>query len=97
MYTVYVLKSLKNGKRYVGFTSKSIKERFDWHKWGLSAWTRQQRPLVILYSEQHGTKEEAMKRERYFKTGQGRRTLDHLVSSVSAKNHGGRATQFGAG
>ena len=34
MFTVYVLKSLKNQKRYVGFTAQPLSKRLNWHRWG---------------------------------------------------------------
>ena len=77
-YTVYVLKSLKNGKRYVGCTSKNLKERLDWHRWKMTSWTKQNSPFELIYSEERETKAEALRREKYLKTGQGRRTLEHL-------------------
>ena len=77
-FTIYVLKSLKNGKQYVGSTSKDLKERLDWHRWGLTSWTKQNGPFEFVYSEERDTKQEALRREKYFKTGQGRRTLEHL-------------------
>jgi putative endonuclease len=82
MCTVDVLKSFKNGKRYVGFTSKSISTRLNWHRWGLTAWTKQNGPFQLIYSEQCTEKEKALKREKYFKTGQGRRTLDILIAQL---------------
>ncbi len=79
MFIVYVLKSQKNGKRYIGMTSKSINKRLDWHRWGLTSWTRQNRPFDLLYTEELQTKSDALKREQYLKTGQGRRTIDCLL------------------
>ena len=94
-FAVYVLKSLKNGKCYVGSTSKELTKRLDWHRWGLTAWTRQNGPFELLYSEERDTKQEALRREKYFKTGQGRRTLELLVKNqkfgtgAPATKHGG--------
>ena len=79
MFIVYVLRSQKNEKRYVGFTSKSLTQRLDWHRWGLTAWTKQNGPFDLLYSEEYGDKQSALRRESYLKTGQGRRTLDHIL------------------
>jgi len=101
MHIVYALKSLKNGKRYVGYTSKDVSMRLDWHRWGLTSWTKQNGPFELIHIESFTKKEEALSRERYFKTGQGRKTLDSLVresgSSAPAKRRGGRATCSGAG
>ena len=99
MYTVYVLKSLKNGKKYVGMTSKNLSQRLDWHRWGLTSWTRQNGPFKLIYSEQLDTKGKALAREKYLKSGQGRRTVEHMIksSSVCAIKHGASATICGGG
>jgi len=79
MFNIYVLKSLKNGKRYVGYTSKSVQERFLEHNSGKNTFTRQNKPFMLIYSEEYKIKEEAMKRERFLKSGQGRKFLDNLT------------------
>ncbi|MBN1325867.1 GIY-YIG nuclease family protein [Candidatus Falkowbacteria bacterium] len=79
MYYVYVLKSLKNGKRYVGFTSKQLNARFKEHNAGSNKWTRENRPFINIYSEEYKTKTEAMKREKFLKSGQGRKILDSII------------------
>ena len=83
MVTVYVLKSTKNGKRYVGITTKPIDVRLSWHEQGLTRWTAQNGPFELVYQEISSTKLKAIKREKYFKTGQGRRTLDLLMNRDS--------------
>jgi len=78
MFYTYVLKSFKNGKRYIGYTSKSPEERLRQHNKGCSEWTRKNRPFELLYYEKLENKTEAIKRERYLKTGYGRKFLDNL-------------------
>ena len=101
MFNVYVLKSLRNGKRYIGFTANSLSKRLRWHRLGLTAWTKQNGPFELIHAEEFNNKEQALKRERFFKTGNGRKTLNLILSkkssSASAKKHGGPATQFGGG
>ena len=100
MYTVYVLKSTKNSKRYVGMTSKELTLRLDWHRWGLTSWTKQNGPFDLIHVEEFSSREEATRREKYLKTGQGRRTLDHVVSkngSACATERGASATICGGG
>jgi len=80
MFNVYVLKSLKNGKRYVGYTARSVQERFLEHNSGKSTFTRQNRPFMLIYSEEYQTKIEAMKREKFLKSGQGRKILDSITN-----------------
>ena len=101
MFTVYVLRSLKNGKRYVGFTSKELFQRLKWHDWGLTAWTRQNGPFEAIHSETFRQKDKAQRRERFFKTGNGRKTLDIILAkdsgSASATQRGEPATVCGGG
>ncbi|MDD5173133.1 MAG: GIY-YIG nuclease family protein [Patescibacteria group bacterium] len=76
MHFTYILKSLKNSKRYVGYTSKDPEIRLKEHNKGCNKWTKQNKPLILIYKELFETKKEAMKREKFLKTGQGRKWLD---------------------
>ena len=76
MYIIYVIRSLKNRKRYIGYTSKSVDERLHEHLSGTNQWTRQNGPFVLIYTEFLKEKSSAMQRERFLKSGQGRAWLD---------------------
>lgn len=77
MFTIYVLKSLRNEKRYIGYSSKSAELRLKEHNSGSNIFTRQNKPFVLIYSEEWQTKTEAIKREKFLKSGQGRKYLDN--------------------
>ena len=79
MFKIYVLKSLKNGKRYVGYTGKSAEQRLLEHNSGSNTFTRQNGPFVLIYTEEYRTKIEAMKREKSLKSGKGREFLDNNI------------------
>jgi len=79
VFTVYVLRSDKNNKRYVGFTSKSADERLHEHLTGTNQWTRQNGPFRLIHTELYQDKHSAIKRERFLKSGQGRKWLDGHV------------------
>lgn len=79
MYHIYVLRSLKNNKRYIGYTSKDVLDRLNDHHNGSNKWTRQNGPFNLIYSEVYKSKPEAMKRERFLKSGQGRKWLDENI------------------
>jgi putative endonuclease len=81
MFTVYVLKSLKNGKRYVGHSGKSALVRLKEHNSGSNQWTRVNKPFMILREEGYVSKTAAIKRERFLKSGQGRKFLDEIEES----------------
>jgi len=74
MYKVYILQSLKDKKTYTGYT-KDIKVRIQEHNLGRVKATRNRRPFRILYIENVSGEGGAKKREKYWKSGGGRRKL----------------------
>lgn len=81
MYHVYVLKSVVSGKRYVGFTSQSPQDKLIEHNQGSATWTRANGPFELVYSESAENKTKALAREKFFKSGDGRRVLDRLIET----------------
>lgn len=79
MASVYVLKSLKNGKRYIGSTRKDANVRLKEHNSGSNKWTKQNAPFKLIYKEIFLTYTEARKREIFLKSGQGRKFLDKIL------------------
>jgi len=79
MFSIYVLKSVRNRKRYVGSTGKDPKARLAEHNVGANAWTKANKPFILVYSEQYSSKTEALKREKFLKSGQGRKFLDKIL------------------
>jgi putative endonuclease len=82
MYSVYVLYSLKDKKRYSGFT-ENISLRIQQHNNGLVKSTIHRRPLILVYIETNLSKKEAMDRERFFKSGKGREFLNSAIKDNS--------------
>lgn len=74
MFYTYVLRSKKDHKMYVGFTN-DLKKRIALHNRGKVEATKTRTPLILVYYEACLDKESAVKREKYFKTGFGRRFL----------------------
>ena len=74
MFYTYVLKSSKDHKYYIGF-SANLKQRLIEHHKGEVEATKHRRPLQLIYYEACLNKDKAQKREKYFKTGFGRRFL----------------------
>jgi putative endonuclease len=73
-FYVYVLESLKDKNRYIGYTN-NLKRRLEEHKKGLSFSTKYRLPFKLIYFEGCINEEDAKRRERYLKTTQGRRFL----------------------
>ncbi len=87
MYHVYVLRSLKNRRLYTGSTS-NINQRLSDHNSGRNTYTRLTRPFELLYGEDYQTRAEAVKREKFMKTGKGRELLKELITTCSRSSVG---------
>jgi putative endonuclease len=75
MFYVYVIRSAKTGRRYVG-SCEDTDERLRRHNAGHSLATRHGIPWHMTYRETFAGRSEALAGERYFKTGKGRLELD---------------------
>ncbi len=80
MYYTYVLQSLKDDQFYAGFT-ENLKLRFEHHSKGRIESTRQRRPLKLIYYKASLDIEDAIKREKYFKTYHGKMFLRRRLKS----------------
>ena len=78
MYYVYILKSKKDNRIYVGYTS-NLEERLKKHNARQVKSTKFRVPLKLIYSEKFDNSSEARKRELYWKSGGGRRKLKRLL------------------
>jgi putative endonuclease len=78
-FTVYILKSLKTGRHYVGMTEQSMPDRMNDHNWGRVNWSSSQRPFELAHHEVFESKALALKREKFFKTGKGRQVIRNIV------------------
>ncbi len=79
MFYVYVLKSLKDGNLYKGFTF-DIAKRLIAHNSGKVKSTAFRRPLELIYIENFSTCAGARRREYFFKTPKGARELKKKLS-----------------
>jgi len=75
MFYVYILKSEKSKKTYIGFTSKEVKERLDEHNIGTNIWTSQNKPFKLLYYESYYCEKDARHRELFLKSGVGKKLV----------------------
>jgi len=81
MYYTYVLESTKDQNLYIGWTN-DLKKRFEKHNSGKVFSTKLRKPLKLIYYEACLSKEAAIAREKYFKTGFGLRFLkNRLIGS----------------
>jgi putative endonuclease len=78
MFYTYVLLSEKDRKYYTGLTN-DLKRRFEEHKKGLVPARTHRLPMHLVYYEACLNEKDAIKREKYFKSGYGRRFLDNRI------------------
>jgi len=79
-YFVYVLESLKDGKRYTGYT-ENLPSRFEAHQKGRVKSTKYRRPFKLIYFEGCLNQKDALKREKYLKTHYGKMFLGNRLKS----------------
>ncbi len=80
-FYVYVLFSDKDHKLYIGFSS-DVFRRLQQHNDGTNISTACRRPLRLIYYEAHLYKEDALRRESYFKTSSGKKTLQIILKQT---------------
>jgi putative endonuclease len=78
MFHVYVLRSNKTGRRYVG-SCENLADRLGRHNAGHSKATQHGIPWTLVHSEGFADRTQAVKKERYYKTGRGREELDRII------------------
>ena len=84
MFYTYVLMSNSDNKFYTGFT-RNLKRRLREHNDGAVASTAKRRPFELIYYEACLFETDAIKREKYFKTGFGRRFLRNRLEAYLEK------------
>ena len=85
MWYVYVLRSLKLGQWYTGSTL-DLRKRISRHNGGKNKATKAGRPWKLIYYEASETKEDARAREKYLKTGMGKRYIKNRLKFFFSKN-----------
>lgn len=69
---------MKNGSLYVGFTD-NVEVRIKQYNSGKSKATKSFRPYNLIYYEAFLEKKDAKARERYLKSGWGRRSIKKML------------------
>ena len=84
MHNIYILRSLKNNKSYVGRTSKNVKIRVKEHNQGSNKWTRENKPFKLVYFERFYCLKDVIERERFLKSGQGRKLVKLIIEKFDS-------------
>ena len=78
MFYTYVLRSAKDGRWYTG-TTNNLRKRFQEHSSEKVVSTKGRGPFELIYYEGCIDKKDAYNRERYLKTGMGKRYLKNRM------------------
>ncbi|HNX68404.1 MAG TPA: GIY-YIG nuclease family protein [Candidatus Omnitrophota bacterium] len=80
MWYVYILRSERTGRYYVGHT-EDLHARLNQHNAGKTRSLKAHLPLKIIYSEELSSKQEAYRRERQIKSYKGGEAFRRLIKS----------------
>jgi len=86
MFYVYILKSLRDEKYYIGHT-KDLEQRIQDHNRGKSPSVKLRAPFVLIYQEDYPTRIEAIRRERQIKAYKGGNAFQKLVLQQPGDGH----------
>ena len=78
MFYTYVLLSKRDGRLYTGST-KDLRKRFSEHNNGKVSSTKSRGPFELIYYEACLNEQDARAREKYLKTGMGKRYLKNRI------------------
>ncbi len=89
---VYVLLSNKDNNFYIGSTT-DLERRIKEHQQGKNVSTSKRLPLALIYFEGHRSKDDALRREKYFKTTKGRVTLKQVLQHSLAESESSKLAE----
>ena len=78
-YSVYIIQS-QEGLRYTGMTEDLDKRIFEHNNKTLSFWTKRGTNWKVIYHEEFDLKSDALKREKWLKSGVGRQYLKEVLT-----------------
>jgi putative endonuclease len=85
MFYVYILHSESDRGLYIGF-STDLRRRMKEHREGKAFATSHRRPWRLIYYEAYLEEEDALGREKFLKSGSGRRFLKNQLHHHLAKH-----------
>ena len=88
MFYTNILRSRVTGHYYTGSTS-NLQARFQQHNSDVSVSTKNRGPWDLVHHEEFATLAEAVRQERYFKTGRGREELKKLIEVDQSRSSAG--------
>ena len=86
MFYVYILRSAVTSRFYIGST-QDLQTRLLQHNAGASKATRHGVPWTLVHTEALPSRAEAVRKEKYYKTGRGRDELQAILAATSDRTH----------
>ncbi len=93
MYFVYLLESLQDKSWYIGYTPNSPDIRLEKHNASLVYYTKRKVPWRIIYYEAYLERSDALGREKFLKSGAGRKFLTRQLTNYLSKKGSPRASE----
>lgn len=81
-FVTYVLYSSKFDIIYIGFTSNLVSRFHSHNQFSSKGFTKKYRPWVVIEVEFHSSKLEACTREKFLKSGIGRKYIHEVIIPV---------------
>jgi len=78
-YLTYILYSSKYNRYYIGHTN-NLEIRLRQHSDGRNSWTNRYKPWVVIYTNKHSKRPEAMKEEKYLKTLKNKNRIKEYIA-----------------
>ena len=80
MHYTYVLLSAQEGRFYTGYTA-DLRRRLGERQQGRVRWTASRQPVGLVYYEACLSQKDALRRERFLKSGKGKRYLRNRMAA----------------
>ena len=83
---MYIIESISTGQRYIGHTNnleRRLEEHNDPEHKPTKYTSKQTGPWKLIHQEKYSSRSEAMKRERWLKSGAGRQWLNEKFGRAS--------------
>jgi len=77
---VYIIKSLVDGRYYIGYTG-NLAERLNAHNRGSNRSTKKYRPWVLIAEEEYSDRKDACRREKQIKSYKGGEAFKKLIEN----------------
>ncbi len=79
-FVVYILFSEKHQRIYIGYTSSLIQRYYSHNFLSKKGYTIRYRPWKVIFVEFYNSKTDAMRREKWLKSGVGRKFIyEHIL------------------